>query len=185
MCGLMSDLIICKFRKSMVIHDTECPYWDQVSSYSPMNQSALLPYVNGIILAQNNNDARIMYEPKVVKEKSKFYYKNFINSKLLSVDITSHFLQPYCIRNQIDEKELFVRRVCYEQDKKLKEFNFKMLYGILPCGVNLKKWKIRQTSLCDLWRVYVIRQSHIYYSNVSICTRIVEMCEWSSGNGYC
>ena len=31
MCGLMSDLVICKFRKSMVIHDVECPYWDQVS----------------------------------------------------------------------------------------------------------------------------------------------------------
>ena len=26
-----SDLVICNFRKSMVIHDTECPYWDQVS----------------------------------------------------------------------------------------------------------------------------------------------------------
>ena len=31
MCGLTSDLAICKFRKGMVIHDTECPYWDQVS----------------------------------------------------------------------------------------------------------------------------------------------------------
>ena len=31
MCGLMSDLVICKFRKSMVIHDAECPHWDQVS----------------------------------------------------------------------------------------------------------------------------------------------------------
>ena len=31
MCGLMSDLLICKFIKCMVIHDTECPYWDQVS----------------------------------------------------------------------------------------------------------------------------------------------------------
>ena len=27
----MSDLVICKFKKSMVIQDTECPYWDQVS----------------------------------------------------------------------------------------------------------------------------------------------------------
>ena len=24
--GLMSDLVICRFRKSMVIHDTKCPY---------------------------------------------------------------------------------------------------------------------------------------------------------------
>ena len=31
MCGLISDLVICKFRQSMVIHDTKCPYWDQVS----------------------------------------------------------------------------------------------------------------------------------------------------------
>ena len=30
-CGLMSDLVICNFRKDMVIHDTECPYWHQVS----------------------------------------------------------------------------------------------------------------------------------------------------------
>ena len=32
MCGLTSDLVICKFWKSMVMHDTECPYWDQVLS---------------------------------------------------------------------------------------------------------------------------------------------------------
>ena len=31
MCGLMSDLVNCKVRKSIIIHDTECPYWDQVS----------------------------------------------------------------------------------------------------------------------------------------------------------
>ena len=31
MCGLMSDLLICKFIKCMAIHDTECPYRDQVS----------------------------------------------------------------------------------------------------------------------------------------------------------
>ena len=32
MCVFISDLVIWKFKKSMVIHDTECPYWDQVSS---------------------------------------------------------------------------------------------------------------------------------------------------------
>ena len=30
MCGLMIyDLVLCRHRKSMVIHDTECPYQDQ------------------------------------------------------------------------------------------------------------------------------------------------------------
>ena len=31
MCGLIPDLVISNFIKNMVIHDTECPYWDQVS----------------------------------------------------------------------------------------------------------------------------------------------------------
>ena len=31
MWAQISNLVICKFRKSMIIHDTECPYWDQVS----------------------------------------------------------------------------------------------------------------------------------------------------------
>ena len=35
MCGWMSDLVICKFRKSLFIHDTECPYGDQVSLNNP------------------------------------------------------------------------------------------------------------------------------------------------------
>ena len=39
MCGLISDLMICKLRKSMVIHNIECPYWDQVSldQHEPIN----------------------------------------------------------------------------------------------------------------------------------------------------
>ena len=46
MSGLMSDLVICKFRKSMVTHDTKCPYWDQVSLNNPNpnpNYLLLLP----------------------------------------------------------------------------------------------------------------------------------------------
>ena len=35
MCSFTSDLMICKYRKSMVIHDTECPFWDQVSLNNP------------------------------------------------------------------------------------------------------------------------------------------------------
>ena len=42
MGGLMSDLVICRFTKSMVRHDTECPYWDQVSlNNTKPNQSLL------------------------------------------------------------------------------------------------------------------------------------------------
>ena len=31
-----------------------------------------------------------------------------------------------------------------------KEFNFKLLHGILPCNKNLMKWKVRFNSVCDV-----------------------------------
>ena len=34
MCGLLSDLVICKFKKNMVLHDIECPHWNQVSLHN-------------------------------------------------------------------------------------------------------------------------------------------------------
>ena len=41
MCGLMSVQVICKLRKSMVIHDTKCPFWNQVSLKTLTNQPTL------------------------------------------------------------------------------------------------------------------------------------------------
>ena len=39
----MSDLMMCKFRKRMVIHDTKCPSWDQVSWNNTNPTQPLLP----------------------------------------------------------------------------------------------------------------------------------------------
>ena len=39
-----SDLVICKFGKNMVIHDTECPYWDQVSNNTNQTISIISNY---------------------------------------------------------------------------------------------------------------------------------------------
>ena len=35
-------------------------------------------------------------------------------------------------------------------DKKLAEFNFKVLHLILPCGVNLKRWGIKDNNKCKI-----------------------------------
>ena len=50
MCGLMSDLVICKFRKCVVIHDPERPYWDPVSlnnTNQPANHICFITFVSG------------------------------------------------------------------------------------------------------------------------------------------
>ena len=87
-------------------------------------RKALLPYANDIIRAQNQN-SNTTYEPKVLKAKSKPYYKDFICNKAFSLTVVSSHLHPYCIRNQIDERTVFTRHICCEKEKKLKEFNFK------------------------------------------------------------
>ena len=41
-CGLMSALVICNQRKSVVIHDTECSYWKQVLLNNPRSNQATI-----------------------------------------------------------------------------------------------------------------------------------------------
>ncbi len=62
-----------------------------------------------------------------------------------------------CIRNDLDlncskEDELFAftQKVVLEQEIKLREFNFKLLHGILPCNKNLINWNIRASYICDV-----------------------------------
>ena len=47
-------------------------------------------------------------------------------------------------------KKAFLTKVVQEKEKKLKEFNFKLLHSILLCNKNLMKWKIRLNSVCDV-----------------------------------
>ena len=42
MCGLTSHLVICKFRKSMVMHNTECPYWNTNPTLSHWSWPSLI-----------------------------------------------------------------------------------------------------------------------------------------------
>ncbi len=113
-------------------------------------RKALSPYAPCIIAALNQRSDLLLSHSKYEYIKSKLYYRNFLKDKVSDITVMSRFLQPYCVRNETEEKEIFVRRVSSEKEKKMKEFNFKLLHGILPCGVNLVKWKIRDSSQCDV-----------------------------------
>ena len=49
-----------------------------------------------------------------------------------------------------DLSYIYTEKVWLEKEIKLKEFNFKVLHGILPCNKNLKQWKIRTSDCCDV-----------------------------------
>ena len=48
------------------------------------------------------------------------------------------------------EVDAFHCKVVLEKEIKLKELNFKTLHGILACNKNLKQWRIKQSSVCDM-----------------------------------
>ena len=74
-------------------------------------KKSLLPYVNYILLAQNQN-MQLLYDHKDMNTKSNLYYIDFVCKKVSNITIMSPFLHPYCIENDIDEATIFVRRVC-------------------------------------------------------------------------
>ena len=61
---------------------------------------------------------------------------------------TSNFLASYCAVDK--EMQAFVAKVVQKKEKKLNEFTFKLLHGIMPCNQNLFRWKNRPYDICDL-----------------------------------
>ena len=55
-----------------------------------------------------------------------------------------------CNLPNCDETSLFTTKVINEKEVKLREFNFKLLHGILPCNKNLKRWKLKGNDMCDV-----------------------------------
>ena len=45
---------------------------------------------------------------------------------------------------------IYTDKIIGIKDNKLAETNYKILYKILPCGVNLKKWKKKDSDICDI-----------------------------------
>jgi len=110
-------------------------------------QRALQPYVNELkeIILANTEKQEIM------PIKSRFFYKQLCESRFLSLSLPM-YLSPYC-DNEYDEEDvvsMFTSKLIKEIEIKIREFNFKLLHGILPCNVNLKKWKIKASDICDV-----------------------------------
>jgi hypothetical protein len=111
-----------------------------------MIKSALLPYRNILrALGHANNNP---HADGMNMVKSKHFYTKFIELKVEGVDTSCTFVVNNS--NGYDESECFRNKVYIEKEIKLKEFNFKILHGILPCNYNLRRWKIRDSDECDL-----------------------------------
>ena len=109
-------------------------------------KEALRPYQQHLIQMQNIKMHRMALR------KSRDFYRIYLQQILDSSSESSRdYLNRYnVVRNDERYCRVFTNKVKSEKEIKLKEFNFKILHGILPCNKNLEKWKIRGNDKCDV-----------------------------------
>ena len=97
-------------------------------------KNALYPYRRSI--ESRNSDTIPVIKPL----RSRDYYNIYREQLTHDANITfvPKYLDSYC--NSNNEILAFHRKVVLEKEIKLKEFNFKVLRGILPCNYNLRNY---------------------------------------------
>ena len=53
-------------------------------------------------------------------------------------------------QHDIDFQKVYLCKIKYIPDRKLSEFNFKVLHLILPCGLNLRRWGQKNYDICEI-----------------------------------
>ena len=111
-----------------------------------MMKNVLLPYKTLLLDIGNVNKKTYT----IPYENTKEMYNRLTDVKVESVINMSNYLQPYCNSESIEEKCVFQSKLINQNENKLKEFNYKLINGILPCNVNLMRWRKLNTGKCDV-----------------------------------
>ena len=101
-------------------------------------------------LLKYRNALRNMTQNENITERiltAKGFYSKFVQEKENDIGTYSNFLTAQI---NIDEESAFTQKVSNEREHKLKEYNFKLLHGILACNKNLKRWRIKDRDICDV-----------------------------------
>ena len=156
-------LKICNLRfidgviDDQFIHDTVL---EKINIFSEISRlkAALKPYA-GIIgnhmpynedympLFMANGRDVTLYE--FINCKSKYFYKYIVADKLQR-PMSEVYWQSIFELEDDDFRRVYVQKIANVKDKKVAEFNFKMLHNILPCNVNLVRWKKKENKSCNL-----------------------------------
>ena len=83
-----------------------------------------------------------------IPKHTKGFYVQFRDKITRDMPFFPNYLRRFC--NDNTDNEIFKRKIVLEKEIKLKEFNFKLLHGILPCNLNLYRWKLKTNDSCDV-----------------------------------
>ncbi len=77
---------------------------------------------------------------KISDQKSNFFYRLLIDKILLRPKAELKWIQDYNVPN-LDFGSIYIKKIKEMPDKKIAEFNYKILMRIVACGSDLYKWK--------------------------------------------
>ena len=111
----------------------------------------LKPLIKGI--SNNPHENRDELEEKQSSpklQKAKYFYSKLVSYVKETPQQHNIWKTKVNIETDIDSKTMFCCKIIDIKDNKLAETNYKILYKILPCGVNLKKWKKKESDQCHI-----------------------------------
>jgi len=111
-------------------------------------QTALLPYRE---ILRDIDNPTINNIPNVKFRTTKNFYNMFKDKLRDNTKCVTKYLMKY-VNDDSDDNiiKIYREKIQMIKEIKLREFNFKILHGILACNLNLWQWKIKPSNLCDL-----------------------------------
>ena len=102
-----------------------------------------------------NYDLPIFYNKSTklnefTSSKSTFFYKNLIKFKVEKPTKQENHWINICNVKDFNFDYVYISQICKVKDRKIAEFNFKVLHNVLSCNANLVKWKKKDIALCNI-----------------------------------
>ena len=100
-------------------------------------------------------------ELKIENLKSKQFYQLLEKNKG-EIELPVYWTKR--IDKEVNWKSVFIRSTDKVKQNKLKEFNFKILYNLIPTKRNLFLWKLRNDDICEVCKsVEDLQHTFVYY----------------------
>ncbi len=120
-----------------------------------MIKKALKPYKHliGDHEPHNNRDIPLFHGKKqkiynFICTRSKYFYTCMVGLKCCKPIEKEVFWTNVLGNDDIDVNMMYTSKIINIKDKKIAEFNYKVLHTILPCNVNLVRWKKAENKKC-------------------------------------
>ena len=140
------------FREISILRKALQPYSHILGTHNAVECMDLPLYINADGNHINDLDS----------SKAKSYYSILVNLKICKPISEQHWRDIFG-RDNIDFKSVYTNKISTLKDKKIAEFNFKVLHQILPCNVNLFRWKKKMSDLCEICNIPETIQHELYH----------------------